>query len=159
MKDLSLGLTTERLYKQAEGLRHLLQASTGRCTSYKRLPLTIATKTSTTTDYYTAKAGRIAIFNGDNYPDFRRTCQAALIIVSAWNFIDGQEDPVTARTADAVKCRAEGIKLIFNSLGETYQESITEQMAAQNPRLMWEEIAKYDRARDDGYVGEIHEQF
>jgi hypothetical protein len=119
----------------------------------------MATKTSTTTDYYTAKAGRIAIFNGDNYPDFRRTCQAALIIVSAWNFIDGQEDPVTARTADAVKRRAEGIKLIFNSLGETYQESITDQMAAQNPRLMWEEIAKYDRARDDGYVGEIHKQF
>ena len=119
----------------------------------------MSTNASSTTDYYTAKAGRIAVFNGDNYPDFRRTCQAALVIVGAWNFIDGQEDPTTARTADAIKRRAEGIKHIFNAVGETYQESIADQMTKQNPRLMWEEIAKYDRARNNVYVGEILKQF
>jgi hypothetical protein len=32
-------------------------------------------------------------------------------------------------------------------------------MTEQNPRLMWEEIAKYDRARNDVYVGKILKQF
>jgi hypothetical protein len=39
--------------------------------------------TNTTTEYYNAKAGRIAIFNGENYADFERTCEAALVIVGA----------------------------------------------------------------------------
>jgi hypothetical protein len=120
----------------------------------------MASTTNTgTTEFYTAKAGRIAIFNGENYADFERTCEAALVIVGAWGFIDGQEDPAAARTADALKRRAEGIKLIFNSVGQSFQAGIREYMKAQNPRDMWLEIAKYNRAKDAVYVGEITKQF
>src|SRR5580692_3342582 len=120
----------------------------------------MASTTNTgTTEFYTAKAGRIAIFNGENYADFERTCKAALVIVGAWGFIDGQEDPAAARTADALKRRAEGIKLIFNSVGQSFQAGIREHMKAQNPRDMWLEIAKYNRAKDAVYVGEITKQF
>jgi hypothetical protein len=79
--------------------------------------------------------------------------------VGAWSFINSQEDPTTARTIDAIKRRAEGIKLIFNAVAKTYQESISKQMAQQNSCLMWEEIAKYDKARNNVYVGEILNQF
>jgi hypothetical protein len=119
----------------------------------------ISTTNTGTTEYYSAKAGRIAIFNGENYADFERTCEAALVIVGAWSFIDGQEDPTTARSADALKRRAEGIKLIFNSVGQSFQAGIREAMKAQDPRTMWEEIAKSNRAQDSIYVGGILKQF
>jgi hypothetical protein len=112
-----------------------------------------------TTEYYTAKAGRIAIFNGENYSDFEETCEAALIIVGAWGFVDGTEDPTMARTADALKRRAEGIKLIYNSVGQSFRAGIREHMKNQNPRDMWLEIAKHNRATDAVYVEEISRQF
>jgi hypothetical protein len=60
---------------------------------------------STTTEFYDAKAGRIAIFNGGNYADFERTCEAALIVAGAWNFVTGREVAAEARSADAIKRR------------------------------------------------------
>jgi hypothetical protein len=114
--------------------------------------------TNTTTEYYNAKAGRIAIFNGENSADFERTCEAALVIVGAWSFVDGQEDAAAARSADAVKRRGEGIKLIFNSVGQSFQVGIREYMKQQDPRGMWLEVAKYNRAKDSVYVGEVIKQ-
>jgi hypothetical protein len=57
---------------------------------------------ATMTEYYNVKAGRIAIFNGENYADFERTCEVALVIAGAWNFVTGREGADT-RTADAIK--------------------------------------------------------
>ena len=48
------------------------------------------TVTAPTYDY---KAGKIIIFNGDNFADQERTCEAALIIVKGWDFITGVKDP------------------------------------------------------------------
>jgi hypothetical protein len=120
----------------------------------------MASTTNTgTTKYYTAKVGRIAIFNSENYPDFEETCEATLVIVGAWGSVDGTEDPTTARTADALKRRAEGIKLIYNSAGQAFRAGIREHMKAQNPCDMWLEIAKHNRATDPVYVEEISRQF
>ena len=83
---------------------------------------------NTTTEYYNAKAGRIVIFNEENYVDFERTCEVALIIMGAWSFVDGQVDTTATRSADAVKCHGEGIKLIFNSVRQFFQARIREHM-------------------------------
>ena len=49
----------------------------------------ILTLTTPTYDY---KAGKIVIFNGDNFADWKRTCKVALIILEGWDFITGVEN-------------------------------------------------------------------
>ena len=49
----------------------------------------ILTLTTPTYDY---KAGKIVIFNGDNFADWERTYKAALIILEGWDFITSAED-------------------------------------------------------------------
>ena len=114
---------------------------------------------STTTDYYTTKAGRVAIFNGNNYAEFELTCESALIAVGAWNFVASREAAAEARTADTIKRRTEGIKIIFNSVAQTYQTVIRELSRNNDLPGMWERIAKYNRARDPLYAGELRRQF
>jgi len=46
-----------------------------------------------TTPIYDYKASKIIIFNGDNFADWERTCEAALIMSEGWDFITGAEDP------------------------------------------------------------------
>ena len=42
---------------------------------------------------YDYKAGKTVIFNRDNFIDWERTCEAALIILEGWDFITSAEDP------------------------------------------------------------------
>ena len=53
--------------------------------------MTLSTLTSTTPTY-DYKAGKIVIFNGDNFADWERTCKAALIMLEGWDFITSAED-------------------------------------------------------------------
>ena len=46
-----------------------------------------------TTPTYDHKVGKIVIFNGDNFADWERTYEAALIMLEGWDFITGIEDP------------------------------------------------------------------
>ena len=41
---------------------------------------------------YNYKAGKIVIFNRDNFIDWERTYKAALIILEGWDFITSIED-------------------------------------------------------------------
>ena len=41
---------------------------------------------------YDHKAGKIVIFNRDNFTDWERTCEAALIIAEGWDFVTSVED-------------------------------------------------------------------
>jgi hypothetical protein len=36
---------------------------------------------------YDHKAGKVIIFNGDNFPDWERTCEAALIMAEGWDLL------------------------------------------------------------------------
>ena len=53
--------------------------------------MTLSTSTSTA-PIYDHKAGKIVIFNGDNFADWERTCEAALIMLEGWDFITSVED-------------------------------------------------------------------
>ena len=53
--------------------------------------MTLSTLTLTT-PIYNYKAGKIVIFNGDNFADCERTCKAALIILERWDFITSAKD-------------------------------------------------------------------
>ena len=46
-----------------------------------------------TAPIYDHKAGKIIIFNRDNFVDQERTYKAALIIVKGWDFITSVKDP------------------------------------------------------------------
>ena len=53
----------------------------------------MSSSTSTATaPTYDHKAGKIVIFNGDNFADWERTYEAALIILEGWDFITSAED-------------------------------------------------------------------
>ena len=45
-----------------------------------------------TTPTYDYKAGKIVIFNGDNFVDWERTCEVALIMLEGWDFVTSAED-------------------------------------------------------------------
>ena len=45
-----------------------------------------------TAPIYDYKAGKIIIFNKDNFVDWERTYKAALIIAEGWDFVTGIED-------------------------------------------------------------------
>ena len=53
------------------------------------MSLSTSTITAPTYNY---KAGKIVIFNGDNFIDWERTYKAALIILEGWDFITSIED-------------------------------------------------------------------
>ena len=42
---------------------------------------------------YDHKAGKIVIFNGDNFADWERIYKAVLIIAEGWDFVTSDEDP------------------------------------------------------------------
>jgi len=44
------------------------------------------------TPIYDYKASKIVIFNGDNFADWERTCEVALIILEGWDFVTSTED-------------------------------------------------------------------
>ena len=53
----------------------------------------MALSTSTVTaPIYDYKAGKIVIFNGDNFADWERTCEAAIIMLEGWDFVTSAED-------------------------------------------------------------------
>jgi hypothetical protein len=68
---------------------------------------------------YDHKAGKVIIFNRDNFPDWERTCEAALIITEGWDFVTSDKDLTRVNTADKRKQREEALKIIFNSVGST----------------------------------------
>ena len=54
------------------------------------MSLSTLTLTAPIFDY---KAGKIVIFNRDNFADWERTYKAALIIAEGWDFVTSTEDP------------------------------------------------------------------
>ena len=78
----------------------------------------ISTSTTPTYDY---KAGKIVIFNGDNFADWERTCEAALIMSEGWDFITGVEDLNRANLTNGRRRRGEANKIIYNLIGDDRQ--------------------------------------
>jgi len=67
---------------------------------------------------YDHKAGKIIIFNRDNFADWERTCEAALIMSEGWDFVTGAEDPNQVNLADGRRRRGEANKIIYNLIGD-----------------------------------------
>ena len=63
-------------------------------TTSSNQPLNMSSSTSTAAvPTYDHKAGKIVIFNRDNFADWERTYEAVLIIAEGWDFVTGNEDP------------------------------------------------------------------
>ena len=93
--------------------------------------MTSSTSTSTTPTY-DHKAGKIVIFNRDNFADWERTCEAALIMSEGWDFITGAEDPNRVNSADGRRRRGEANKIIYNLIGDDRQEEMHTIIKAYN---------------------------
>ena len=73
---------------------------------------------TSTTPTYNHKAGKIVIFNRDNFADWERTCKAALIILEGWDFITSAEDPNRVNLTNGRRRRGEANKIIYNLIGD-----------------------------------------
>jgi hypothetical protein len=73
---------------------------------------------------YDHKAGKVIIFNRDNFPDWERTYKAVLIMAGGWDFVTSDKDLIRVNTAEERKRKEEALKIIFNSVGSTRQEEI-----------------------------------
>jgi len=120
----------------------------------------MSSSTSTATaPTYDHKAGKIVIFNGDNFADWERTCEAALIMAEGWDFITGTEDPARVNTVDGRKRRGEANKIIFNSIGDDRQEEMRAMMKEYNIQGMWEGMKKFNKANDEVYASRLRREF
>jgi hypothetical protein len=108
---------------------------------------------------YDHKAGKVIIFNRDNFPDWERTCEAALIMAEGWDFVTGDEDPTRVNTADGRKRRGEALKIIFNSVGSTRQEEMRALMKQHDIQGMWETMKKFNKANDEVYISRLRKDF
>src|ERR1700722_8440421 len=99
--------------------------------------MTSSTLTSTTPTY-DHKAGKIVIFNGDNFADWERTCEAALIMSEGWDFVTGAEDLNRVNSTDGRRRRGEANKIIYNSIGDDRQVEMRTMMKEYNIQGMWE---------------------
>ena len=79
--------------------------------------MTSSTSTSTA-PIYDHKAGKIVIFNGDNFADWERTCEAALIMLEGWDFITSAEDLNRVNLANRRRRQGEVNKIIYNLIGD-----------------------------------------
>jgi len=84
--------------------------------------MTSSTSTSTTPTY-DHKAGKIVIFNRDNFADWERTCEAALIMSEGWDFVTGTEDLNQVNSANRRR-RGKANKIIYNSIGDDRQKEM-----------------------------------
>ena len=116
----------------------------------------ISTATAPTYDH---KAGKIVIFNGDNFVDWEYTCEAALIMAKGWDFVTGVEDLAQVSLADGRRKRGEVNKIIFNSIGDDYQEEMRVMIKEYNIQGMWEGMKKFNKANDEVYISRLHREF
>ena len=100
---------------------------------------------------YSFKYGRVSILNGDNYPQFKSTCSAALISANCLNIVKGTEirpkgnsasNKEDARDFDERVRKATGI--LYNLVVPSIQKRIKPYMLQNKPNLMWNELEKFD---------------
>ena len=110
--------------------------------------------TTTETQYYTCKYGRIAILNDENYSLFRQTCKVALLSANAWRIVTGDE-PRPANNArllpDWDQRAARAIQIMSNSVTPNILHSIDALIDATDAVGIWTELAKHNRSLDPMY--------
>ena len=111
------------------------------------------------TPTYDHKAGKIVIFNGDNFADQERTCEAALIMLEGQDFVTSAEDPNQVNLADGRRRRGEVNKIIYNSIGDDRQEEMRAIIKAYDIQGMWEGMKKFNKANNEVYISRLRREF
>ena len=120
--------------------------------------MTSSTLTSTT-PIYNYKAGKIVIFNRDNFADQERTYKAALIMVEGWDFVTSTEDLARINSANRRRRRGEANKIIFNSIGDNRQEEMRIIIKEYNIQRIQEGIKKFNKANNEVYISRLYRKF
>ena len=102
---------------------------------------------------YSSKYGRVLILDGDNYPQFKDSCSAALVSANALNITLGielrPEGNGAAARAEAKdydeRCR-KATTILYNSIVPSIQKRVANHMRDNNPALIWTELAKSDHS-------------
>jgi hypothetical protein len=118
------------------------------------------TPTMPPTQYNTTKWGKVAILNGDNYPEFQDTCTAVLAVVDAWSIIEGEHQPQNQRAADDWKTRNQrAIQIISGSVEPRFLSKISPFVRAKDVPGIWAELAKFNRTNDPVFNSSLREGF
>ena len=92
---------------------------------------TTTTTTAATTSWYKSKHRRVAIYNGDNYPDWFRTAKGVLAVSRALLFVEGDREEEEGNVEDVKRVEA-GMKILFNSVVPSFQTGIQEAIRNRN---------------------------
>ena len=112
------------------------------------------------TEYNTTKWGKVAILNGDNYPEFQSTCTAVLAAVGVWSIIEGEVQPQAQRAADDWKARNQkAIQILSGLIQPRFLSRITPQIQAKDVPAIRRELAKLNRTNDPVFNATLREQF
>ena len=125
----------------------------------KSTPEMSSSTLTVTAPTYDHKAGKIIIFNGDNFADWERTCKAALIMVEGWDFITGVEDPAQVNLANGRRRKGEVNKIIYNLIGHNYQEEMHMIIKEYNIQGIWNGIKKFNKANNKVYIFRLYREF
>lgn len=111
--------------------------------------------------YYHSKYGDVAILDGQNYTEFRQTCEMALTVADTIDMVLGTE-PRPNSTAEGRKWDAranKAIQIIANSVTPGIRNKISTQLREKKLKEAWEQLAKYDRSDNTTYQLSIKNQF
>ncbi len=112
--------------------------------------------------YYNSKYGTVAIFNGDNYAEFRSTCEAALSTLGALDIVIGTElEPSTGVTArrEWLELRTKALIIINSSISTNYIQELLPLIKTRDLSSIWTRLAQYDRGTDETYVRGVRIEF
>ena len=112
-----------------------------------------------TVPIYDYKAGKIVIFNGDNFIDWERTYKVALIIVEGQDFVTSIEDLNRVNLTNRRRRRGEVNKIIYNSIGDNRQEEMRIIIKEYNIKGMQEGIKKFNKANNEVYIFRLRREF
>ena len=108
---------------------------------------------------YNYKAGKIIIFNRDNFADQEYTYKAALIIVKGWDFITNIEDPAQVNLANGRRRRGEANKIIYNLIGYDCQEEMYMIIKKYNIQGIQNRIKKFNKVNNKIYISRLCREF
>jgi len=112
-------------------------------------------------EYYNSKWGRVVVFKSNNYALFRNTCTVALVASGSWEIVQGTEaEPAGARLLeDWKKRRNHAIQIISSSVSMNHHMKLLPFITTSNPKGMWDELKKSDRANDVVHMANLRTDF
>ncbi|RFU23823.1 hypothetical protein B7463_g12518, partial [Scytalidium lignicola] len=113
----------------------------------------------TSSGYYHSKYGDVAILNGENYTEFKQTCELALTVANVLSIAKGTETRPN-RDMDRWDGKAnKAIQIIVNSVTLGIRNRIIDLLMDKKVKEAWELLVEYDLSTNTTFQMSVRGQF